>query len=420
MRNVRLVAALLLAVLAVLTLSRPGMYAADTGQTVIMDMDTVVHKPGVVGQDKTPCGTVEPVEGKFGKACKFTFIANASGGFFTARIRPTDDWDKAAGISFWVKGDGSRSWGGLEMIDDEDFSYRYGCCFPIDSTEWQKITIPWCDLVPEHSNGKFVNVKDGYPASKFRNFWFGKWWYWRDYPANSFTIDQVCLERKIAVDTADYTPPADGTPRLLARLKARRPVTIVTMGDSLSDKKHWANRQILWSEVLVADLKKQFGGEVKLVNAALGGTELRANLVLMPKWLKETPEPDLVTVWFGYNDWSSGTRGPAFKETMAFAVDRIRRMTHGKSEVLLMTPCPAMERWDTMEELAEAVRAVAAEKKTGLADVAAAFHERGAQADARPTLYCDDKTHLGGPGHALASQTVLKAITGGAGAAGKK
>jgi len=79
-----------------------------------------------------------------------------------------------------------------------------------------------------------------------------------------------------------------------------------------------------------------------------------------------------------------------------------------------------MERWDTMEELAEAVRGAAAEKKTGLADVAAAFHDRGAQADARPTLYCDDKLHLGGPGHALASQTVLKAVTGGAGAAGRK
>jgi hypothetical protein len=72
-----------------------------------------------------------------------------------------------------------------------------------------------------------------------------------------------------------------------------------------------------------------------------------------------------------------------------------------------------MERWDTMEELAEAARAVAAEEKTGLADVAAAFHERGKEAGARPTLYGDYKTHLGGPGHLLACQTVLKAIAGG-------
>lgn len=185
------------------------------------------------------------------------------------------------------------------------------------------------------------------------------------------------------------------------------------MGDSLSDKRHWANRQVLWSELLAAELKKTFGSEVRLVNVALGGTELRANLVLMPRWLKETPEPDLVTVWFGYNDWSSGMRGPAFRETLRAAVDRLRRLTRGRSEVLLITSCPSMERWDAMEEFAGAARAVAAERKTGLADVAAAFQERGLLVGARPTLYCDDKTHLGGPGHLLACQTVLKAIADG-------
>ena len=66
-----------------------------------------------------------------------------------------------------------------------------------------------------------------------------------------------------------------------------------------------------------------------------------------------------------------------------------------------------------MEELAEAAQTVAAEEKTRLADVAAAFHERGKEAGTRPTLYGDDKTHLGGPGHLLACQTVLKAIAGG-------
>ena len=34
----------------------------------------------------------------------------------------------------------------------------------------------------------------------------------------------------------------------------------------------------------------------------------------MPIWLAETPEPDLVTVWFGFNDWDSGMRGEQFGE----------------------------------------------------------------------------------------------------------
>lgn len=413
MKAARFALIIALLVLTVPDFGRRCACAEESGQTVIMDMDTARHQPLPFGKDKTPAGTVEVVDGKFGKACKFTFAAGAQGGFFSARVAATPEWDTAAGLSFWVKGDGSPGWGGLEMIDGDDFSARYAYCFPIDSAEWRKITIPWCDLLPEHAQAKFVGAKDGYPPSKFRNLWFGKWWYWREYPAHSFTIDQIALEREIAVDTTDYTPAAPGLPRLFAKLKARQPVTIVTMGDSLSDKRHWANRQVLWSELLAAELKKTFGSEVRLVNVALGGTELRANLVLMPRWVKETPEPDLVTVWFGYNDWSSGMRGPAFRETLRVAVDRLRRLTRGRSEVLLMTSCPSMERWDAMEEFAEAARAVAAERKTGVADVAAAFHERGLQVDARPTLYCDDKTHLGGPGHLLACQTVLKAIADG-------
>lgn len=142
----------------------------------------------------------------------------------------------------------------------------------------------------------------------------------------------------------------------------------------------------------------------------LGGTQLTQNLVLMPRWLEQTPAPDLVTVWFGCNDWSSGMRKERWPKVLRFAVDRIRRLTRGQSEIILITTCPAIGRWDTMEELAEGVRVVQAEKKTGLAAVAAAFHREGADASARETLYCRDKTHLGPAGHQLAAETVLKAV----------
>ncbi len=377
---------------------------------VIFDMDTVRHQPTTAGAEKVPVGKVELIEGKVGGACRFSFGPKDQSGFFTASVRPTSDWDKAAGLSFWVKGDGSASWGGLEMIDGSDYALRYGYCFPIDSTEWRKITVAWRDLVPELPKGQLVDAKSGYPPSRFGNLWFGKWYYWREFPACSFAVDQVSLEPSLDLDTTDYTPARAGTPRLLAKLKARQAVTIVTMGDSLTDKRHWANRDVLWAELLAARLKEVHGAEVKLVNPAIGGTQLTQNLVLMPRWLQETPEPDLVTVWFGYNDWDGGARGPDWREKTRFAVDRIRRMTRGRAEVLLMTTAPALGRWDTMEELAEATRAVAAEKKTGLADVAGAFHERGAEEAKRAALFAWDKTHLGEAGHRLAAETVLQAI----------
>jgi lysophospholipase L1-like esterase len=267
--------------------------------------------------------------------------------------------------------------------------------------------------VPELPKGQFVDAKGGYAPSRFGNLWFGKWFYWREFPACSFAIDQVALEPTLPLDTTDYTPAQAGTPRLFAKLKARQPVTIVTLGDSLTDKRHWANRRVLWAELVAAKLKEVFGSEVRLVNPAIGGTQLTQNLILMPRWLQDTPEPDLVTVWFGYNDWDGGARGPDWREKTRFAVERIRRMTKGRTEVLLVTTCPALARWDTMNELAEATRAVVAEKNTGLADVAAAFHKEGADEAKRATLFAWDKTHLGEVGHRLAAEAVFQALQQG-------
>ena len=109
-------------------------------------------------------------------------------------------------------------------------------------------------------------------------------------------------------------------------------------------------------------------------------------------------------------------RGPKFEKFLRFAVDRIRRMTKGKSDVLLMTTCPAEKRWHTMDGLADAVRKVAKEKHTGLADVAAAFHAvEGDDADTafRLNYWVRDRVHLGSKGHEIVRDTVLKAIENG-------
>jgi lysophospholipase L1-like esterase len=63
-----------------------------------------------------------------------------------------------------------------------------------------------------------------------------------------------------------------------------------------------------------------------------------------------------------------------------------------------------------MEELAAAVRTVAAEKKTALADAAAAFHAAGREDAVRAALFAWDRTHLGLEGHKLAADTVYEAV----------
>lgn len=392
--------------------------AAAGDGAVIFDMEGVVHHPTEFVNDKgqkLPAGTAESVDGKFGRAVKFSFVEGARGGFMVAPVRPTPQWNQADGFSFWVKGDGSSNWGGIELIDRDDFGLRYGYCFPIDSTDWRKIVVPWRDLIPEMA-GPLVAAKGGYPPSRFGNFWFGKWFYWREYPAETFAIDQVRLETRIE-SSHDGVPVHPGLARVRARLQRHEPLTIVTMGDSLSDEHHWSNREVLWSKLLAGQIKSKYGSEVTLVNPAIGGTTLTQNLILMPRWLKDHPSPDLVIVWFGYNDWDGGVRGERFGQYLRLAVDRIRRLTKGSADVLLMTTTCSFDRWDAMKELEQAAKQVAGEKKTGLLDITSEFRKAGSHAEAlRREYWAWDKTHLGKAGHRLVSQAVLRAIEANASA----
>jgi lysophospholipase L1-like esterase len=350
------------------------------------------------------------VDGHEGKALRFTFDAGSTSTFAIGKTHAEAAWDKAAGFSFWVQGDGSQSLGGLQFIWNEDYGLRYDYAFPIDSTEWRKVTVAWRDLVPSKPgpNARPLNAATGNAPSKLGPFWFGKWWYWREYPAHSFAIDDIRLEPAITLDTKDYTPTGPPLARTLAKLKAGQPVTIVTMGDSLTDFAHWANKPANWPTMLLTKLRGKFRSEITHVNPAIGGTQLPQGLVLLPRWT--SCAPDLVTILYGYNDWDGGTRGPQFREEMKDAIERVRRATGGKSDVLVITTCPALERWDTMSELSAACREAAKARNAGLAETEAGFH--AVAAEKRAQLFVNDKTHLAAPGHELVADAVFRALAG--------
>src|SRR5204863_6292182 len=154
-----------------------------------------------------------------------------------------------------------------------------------------------------------------------------------------------------------YAPAGAPLERVLAKLKAGKPVAIVTMGDSLTDYNHWANKAVPnWPTLLAKKIKDKYKSEVKIVNPAIGGTQLRQGLVLIPRWVAEAPEPDLVTVCYGGNDCESGMRVEMFREPARETIDRVRRCTHGKSDVMFLTIVPSVANWTTMVELCDAVR----------------------------------------------------------------
>lgn len=358
-------------------------------------------------------GGVELVEGHAGKALQFSFPKGLQNVFAIGRARGKPEWDAAAGFSFWAKGNGSPQLAALQFVWGEDYGLRYDYAFPLTGAEWRKVVVPWRDLIPvlPAPGAKSIDAKTGNAPSKLGQLWFGRWWYWRDYPALSFTVDDLRLEPSIPLDSPDFKPTAAPLARVLAKLQRGEPVTIVTMGDSLTDTAHWANRKTNWPALLEAKLRAAHQSNVKLMNPAIGGTQLRQNVVLIPRWIASTPEPDLVTICFGYNDWEAGMRGEMFFQAQQDAVERIRRATAGKADVLIMTTVPALERWTTMTELAEACRRAARETNAGLADLEAACHAAGGEN--RECLYVKDKTHASPAGHELIAETVFRAIEQG-------
>lgn len=76
--------------------------------------------------------------------------------------------------------------------------------------------------------------------------------------------------------------------------------------------------------------------------------------------------------------------------------------------MLLLTTVPGVRRWETMAELAGAVRLASRDRNGGLADIERAFLEAGRERKER--LFVEDGTHLSPEGHDLVARTVLEAI----------
>jgi len=140
-----------------------------------------------------------------------------------------------------------------------------------------------------------------------------------------------------------------------------------------------------------------------------------------PDLAQGRPEPDLVTVFFGGNDFdtfegqkiSEADMGKQFAAYQAVNVDRIRRMTKGSADVVLMTTAPGFKRWDTYKTLVDATKAAAKDKNAALCDIDAAFHAAGTAEDAVKAKYWHwDNVHMGPKGHEVICEAMMKLIEG--------
>ena len=103
-----------------------------------------------------------PRSGPSGPACQFDFVEWGPEGGGRLLHAPPDQSGLGQGgrISFWVKGDGSKDCATLGFVG-EDQSVIYEYWFSIESTDWRKLTVPWCDFMPVTPQAHFLNTPHG-------------------------------------------------------------------------------------------------------------------------------------------------------------------------------------------------------------------------------------------------------------------
>jgi acyl-CoA thioesterase-1 len=140
-------------------------------------------------------------------------------------------------------------------------------------------------------------------------------------------------------------------PRTIKKLRARQPVSIVLIGDSISsgcNASGWAGEapfQPSFPELLERHLQVRYQAPVKVTNPSVSGKDTR--WVLSAIDLVVEPKPDLVIVAFGMND-SAGRSAKEYQANTRAVIAKIRE-TLPEAEFVLVATMLGNRGWTRLQ-----------------------------------------------------------------------
>lgn len=332
-------------------------------------------------------------------------------------------WEKSAGLSFWVKGDGSDLYGCLAVgpAGAKSWEHNFGNSssyvhyFPLKNTTWHKVTVAWRDFVPEEDYPA-IGVPGGMSPAAIRVLRLGSRWAIHHgsakIPRHEYSIGPIQFEKTVpTLNAKTALAPFAG---VVAKLKKKQPVRILCLGDSITAGQgvqvgeRYANR-------LQAKLRTLFGYDAIVVECRGVGA---ARITDARAWVERDfygVDADLITIMYGTND--SVIYKPAFfAQTLNDYLDRIAVVTHGKTTVLLLATIPGgQDRYRTADPLAQAIREVAAQRGLPCCDLQKAYYDLG-ETKARAML---PTVHPTAEGHELMATTMADFMQRSAGIVAK-
>ena len=275
----------------------------------------------------------------------------------------------AAGISFEVKGDGSKYYASILLGYNKWMHEGYEAVFPLSFLKWQKITIPFDDFI---QNDKPWSVKKAMTPStvtldpaKINYIAFGRGFqFYKFYPPKiSFEIRNISLVKK----AAEFST---GLSKTHSILKSKKPLKILLLGDSITDLGKNKSYAFYCGQLI----EKKFKNKVKVANCGISGHSVRGGTIVLARSLRTMPNPDLVCIFYGANDCKAANSqsvfdANTFKIQITKLISKIRKATNGKADILLINGIPRLNKdklksSGEVEKIVTGVKQAAKENKT--------------------------------------------------------
>ena len=377
-----------------------------------------------------------------------------------------DDLKNYKGVSFWMRGDGGDGdlIMGVNWNQEAPANPRLGK-FPLAQKEWKKFFVPWDQFTPGVAGHGFYFLNLKVAPGKARAAW-------AVVSRINLYQTETCepIQPPVTADPPGMIPAASFVqpgvaeaarliPRTLARLKARQPVTIVSVGDSITagaqlwyrnDSKHAhtseesiyfavlaqrlaqhygyaSHRSVLkmWQAVdkqtgktpagatndsfaVVSDVQPAPDGALpfdglQVIGVGAGGKESQFGLAHLAD--ATMYKPDLVIWFYGANDMPGNRR----KEYKTYSAQAIQALQQQGIEVILARPTVFASEYffDNCVGFLTPARELAAENKVPLVDQFGAFNARG-----RRYLgdLLSDTVHPNEYGHQILAATLAAAL----------
>ena len=323
---------------------------------------------------------------------------------------------QAAGISFEVRGDGSKTDASIMLgyADTQDVALAFEAIFPLDSTGWTKKMLRWDDFVQnylawdprctlDHSTTYMDPAQVGIIGFGLGNYLN------HHYPAHaSFQLRNINLVG--AIPEREPSPFSEGWSQTKAVLSERRELRILLIGDSITEM----GGSQSFGHYLGRKIKEAWGSDCEIANCGIGGHSVRGGTIILPRSLRKMPAPELVFVLFGANDVKALGLKPGFNEQtfrmqIEALIDKVRSGTRGMADICLLSGVPrllpdSVASAGTIEQIVNGVREAATNKKTAFVDTFEAYlHLAPAQ---KETCYMDT-VHLNPAGQKLLGDLIF-------------